>query len=195
MRTVPVFYDFVCPYAFVAHARVRNLWKELPLRFEWVPWEIYPETPREGVPRSAEWQVLEPLAKALFEEQNLAFQPTPLLPNTNLALRAALWAERAGGGEDFRDSVFRRYYEQGRDITHPDVLAGLIERVGLDPIAFLDDIKGGGMHEELRESDLRAEEAGVRWAPAFVVGKSCIVGDVPWTVLDEALKTFAAEPG
>lgn len=191
MRRVQVWYDFVCPYAFVAHERVRNLWRGLPLEWEWVPWEIYPETPQPGAPRSPEWQVLDPVCERLFAEQNLPFKASKLLPNTNLPLRAALWCEARGGGEDFRDRVFRRLYERGLDINHPDVLAGLVESIGLDPIQFLDDIKGGAFAKELRNNDAQAEAMGVRWVPTYVVGKSCIVGDVAWQVLDEALKRLA----
>lgn len=193
MRSVRVFYDFACPYCFVAHERVRRLWNELPLRFEWVPWEIYPETPVPGVPRAPEWQVLGPGLEALFAEQNLPFRPSELLPNTNLALRAALWCEARGLGEDFRDGVYRRLYERGLDnhLYDPEVLAALVERVGLDPIGFLEDMRAGAFAKELRDHDALAEELGVRWVPTFVVGKSSIVGDVPWQVLDAALRASA----
>lgn len=194
VRRVTVFYDFVCPYAFVAHERVRNLWRSLPLEWEWVPWEIYPETPQPGVPRAPEWQALDPVAQRLFAEQNLPFKASKRLPNTSLPLRAALWCEAQGGfqgGEDFRDRVHRRLYERGLDIDHPDVLAGLVESIGLDPIGFLEDMRAGAYAKELRDNDARAEALGVRWVPTFVVGKSFVVGDVPWQVLDAALRAYA----
>lgn len=193
MRAVQVFYDFVCPHCYVAHARVLRLWKELPLRFEWVPWEIYPETPRPGTPRAPEWRVLSPELEAMFREENLGFKPSPLLPNTGLALRAALWAEARGAGEEVRDAVFRRLYERGLDIGEAEGLAGAVEGAGLDPIAFLEDMKAGAYEAELKGNDQLAEELGVRWVPTFVVGKSNLVGDLPWGLLDDALRWLAQE--
>lgn len=191
MRRVLVVYDFVSPLTFVAHERVRRLWRSLPLEWAWVPWETAPHTP----PRAPGPQRLDRATERLFAEQNLPFKAAKVRPNTNLALRAALWCEAQGGqqgGEDFRDRTLRRLYERGLDIDHADVLAGLVESIGLDPIAFLDDMKAGAYEGELRANEALAKELGVRTVPTFVMGTRCVAGDVDWPVLDDALRQFAA---
>lgn len=181
MRTVQVWYDFAAPLSFVAHERVRRRWRDLPLRFTWVPWA-------SGLARDG--RSLTPAEQRAFAEENLPFKPAKKAPEATLAHRAALWCEArdAGAAADFRDRVFLRLYEHGRDIDHPDVLAGLVESSGLDPIAFLEDMKAGAMAKELDERTAQARQMGLRLAPTFVIGDERIAGDQPWADLDEALR-------
>lgn len=181
MRRVEVWYDFAAPLSFVAHERVRRRWGDLPVRFAWVPWD-------SGLARDG--RTLSPVEQRAFAEENLPFRPAKKPPVATLAHRAALWcgARDEGSAGDFRDRVFLRLYEHGRDIDHPDVLAGLVESTGLDPIVFLEDMKSGAMAREVATHTAEARRMGLQVAPTFVVDGELVPGDHPAAVLDEALQ-------
>ncbi|HEV8359760.1 MAG TPA: DsbA family protein [Candidatus Thermoplasmatota archaeon] len=175
MRRVDVWYDFAVPLCFVAHERARR-WAALPAEVAWLPWETAPGTPADGRPRRPGEDALPQDVAAAFARERLAFKASPLVPNARVALRGAIWVEGHATGErdvaaDFRDGVFRRLYERGLDshLGNAEVLAGLVERAGLDPIVFLDDMKAGAGEAELRAHGERAKALGLRQAPTVVV--------------------------
>lgn len=194
MRVVEVLHDFLSPWSFVAHERARRRWGDLGLRFVWVPWDAVPEA--DGEPRPPAWQQLGPAVRAAFEAEAMPFKPSRRLPSQSVALRGALWCAAAGGEEaaaNLRDGVFHRVYERGLD-THLDdaeVLAGMVERSGLDPIAFLDDLRAGAFAKELRENGERAAALGARTVPSLVLGADVLEGDQPLETVEAALRAWA----
>jgi len=40
--------DYICPFCYIGYHRIEQLKKEFNLVVEWKPFEIHPETPREG---------------------------------------------------------------------------------------------------------------------------------------------------
>lgn len=185
-------FDFVEPLCFAVHEAARTRWRELPVAWRWRPFEALPATREPGEPRPPERRALGAVAEAAFRELKLPFKPSKLLPNERLALRAHLWCADQGGPEvagEFRDGVFRRLYERGLEnhLHNPEVLAGLVERAGLDPMAFLADMRHGAMDAELVQARAKAWEAGVRAVPALVVGRSALTGEVPLAAWDAAL--------
>jgi predicted DsbA family dithiol-disulfide isomerase len=194
VREVEVFHDFLSPWSFVAHERARKRWRDLGLRFAWLPWDAVAEA--DGRARPAAWQELGPEARAAFEGEALPFKPSKRLPAQAIALRGALWCQAKGGeaaAGNLRDGVFHRLYERGLDshLDDAEVLAGMVERSGLDPIAFLDEMRAGAFAKELREHGARAEAAGARTVPSFVLGRDVLAGDQPLEALDAALRAWA----
>jgi predicted DsbA family dithiol-disulfide isomerase len=188
---VEVFYDFAEPACFAAHERARSRWALRGLRFAWVPWEAEVVDP-PGRARAPEERRLSSGLQACFEEEGLPFRASALRPSTGIALRAATWCEERGVGEDFRDGVFRRLYGRGLD-THcymPDVLAGIVERCGLDPIAFLDDLKEGACAAELHATGERARALGLQATPSFVAGGRILAWVPDFARMDAALEGF-----
>jgi predicted DsbA family dithiol-disulfide isomerase len=175
MRRVEVWFDVLAPLSFWAHEAARTRWHGL-ADFTWVPWEA-PSAP------------LDALAERRFAEENLPFREPRKPSGQRPALRAILWCQtqdvEAAG--DFRDRVLRRRHERGLEVDHVDVLAGLAESAGYDPIAFLDDLKAGAFEAEVRANDAQAKALGVREAPTFVVGPHTFTASEP-EALDEALR-------
>lgn len=167
MQQVECFFDFGAPLCFAAHERARRLAWDV----AWVPWETHPEIPSPGRPRRADEATLPEEVERTLASEALPFKPSRLVPNTRVALRASLWADANDGGEDFRDGVFRRLYGRGLEshCSSVDILAGLIERAGMDPIAFLDDMKAGYGERELTANGARARSAGFTSSPTFVL--------------------------
>jgi predicted DsbA family dithiol-disulfide isomerase len=180
VRTVEVFFDFSAAACFVAHARAAR-WPALGVEARWVPWETQPTLGPQGRARCPEEQALPPELDRAFAAEGLPFKPSASVPNTRVALRAALWVAREGDdgqSADFRDGVFRRLYGRGLDshCWNADILAGLVERAGMDPIVFLDDMKAGFGAGELAACTARAGSLGLTEAPAMLDAGEVVQG-------------------
>ncbi|MCA1813099.1 MAG: DsbA family protein [Halobacteriales archaeon] len=168
---IELWFDLSSPACFAAHERARKRWRGFG-ELRWLPFELEPELAEPGRLRRPDETVLPPALQPVFTEHFLPFRPSEVVPATRNALRAHLWVEDQGDArqlEDFRDGAFRRYFERGLG-THlhlPDVLASIVERVGLDPIAFLDAMRDGAGAERLAQLREVALVRGVRRVPAF----------------------------
>jgi 2-hydroxychromene-2-carboxylate isomerase len=70
---------------------------------------------------------------------------------------------------DLSQALFRSYWERDENIADPEVLAGLISGIRLDPGAIIDRANSQGTREALREVTSRAAERGVFGVPTFFV--------------------------
>lgn len=178
---VYVFYDYVCPYAYIGKHRADRLEREYDIQIEHLPWEIYPNT----VPGGEEHDFEPPerytaWIEDLAAEVDLEMDGPDVGVNSNLALRGALYAREQGAEtfEAYNDAVLEAIWSQGQDIGDREVLAGIVEGVGLDPDAFFEAIAHHSYQHRLDLIDKAAEEKlGVKRVPTFVFGDQRIVGN------------------
>jgi len=176
-----LWFDLSSPGCFAAHERARKRWKGF-ADLRWVPFEQEPELREPGRIRTLGESALPLALQPVFAEHFLPFKPSQVVPATRMALRAHLWVEQEGDArqlEDFRDGAVRRMFERGLEnhLYLPDVLAGIVERVGLDPIVFLDAMRDGACEDELAEERAKALDRGVRRVPALALGAELWQGE------------------
>lgn len=141
--------DYVCPYCLVAKEALRQALEitgqQAAIRYQ--PHELTPE-PRERVDtwhdqrRRAGYKVLEEPCRKLDLPMKLPPRVIPR-PYTRLAFEGWFYACDKGKGEEYNDAVYRAYFLEELDIGEIPVLAGLAERVGLDPADFARALETG----------------------------------------------------
>ncbi len=178
---VYVFFDYVCPYAYIGKERADRLQREYDIEIEFLPWEIYPN----AVPAGEEHEIEAPdgylsWVEEMAAEVDLELDGPEIGINSNLALRGALYAREQGPEtfEAYNDAVFEAVWSHGKNIGDRQVLAGIVEDVGLDPEAFFDAIEQHSYQYRLDLIDEAAEEKlAVKRVPTFVFGDQRIVGN------------------
>lgn len=176
MPRVDFFYDFVCPYAYLAHRRIAALCE------------------REGTPLAYRPILL----GGVFRAIGAADQPTandapskkahaakdlerwskkhgmPLrFPDghprrTVLALRAAMSAGEAALPKA-TEALFRTYWDEGRDLEDEAVVRGALDGAGLDGAALVAAAQDEPAKAALRAATDAAVEAGIFGVPTFLV--------------------------
>lgn len=178
---VYVFYDYVCPYAYIGKQRADQLEREYDVEIEMLPWEIYPN----AVPAGEDHDFDAPdgyisWVDEMAEEVGVELDGPDIGINSNLALRGALYAREQGPVtfDAYNDAVFEAVWSQGLDIGDREVLADIVEDVGLDPEAFFKAIEHHSYQYRLDVIDEVAEEdLGVKRVPTFIFGDQRIVGN------------------
>jgi len=99
-----------------------------------------------------------------------------------LAARAALAAKRQGAYPAFQEALLTSPFRPS-----PVYLAGLADRVGIDPDRLLADMEGPDIAREIETSTALARLLGFFGTPAMVVGRTAIQGEVSNTMLQRLI--------
>lgn len=174
MKHVDFFYDFACPYAYLAHRRVDDACSKHGATVSFKPFLLggvfraigTPDRPGDHMPASkARLNLLDMTRWADF--YGMAFRMPETHPHrTVLALRAAI------ASPDLRRAscaLFDAYWAEGLDVSKPATVVRTLDRAGFDGASLVAKAEEPEVKEALRRATDEAIAAGVFGAPAFVV--------------------------
>ena len=211
MIKLDILSDPICPWCFIGWtylARAMEARPDHPFDIEWHPFQLNPDMPAQGMDRreyleakfggqqgavQAYMPVVEHAQKAGLD---IKFDAITRTPNTLDAHRLLHWAGLEGRQTPMKLSLFRAYFQDGRDIGDADVLADLAEGVGLDRAIIAQLLQGDADADDIRARDAHARDRGVTGVPTFVIaGQHVLRGAQPtdlWTqVIDEIAEQIA----
>jgi predicted DsbA family dithiol-disulfide isomerase len=175
---------------------VDKLKQEFDLSVEWLPFEIHPETPQEGMPLvkmfpPADVEGMIRRLNSMGAPFGLTFQKIVNISNSRLSLEAGEFAKEHGRFDEFHNDLFKAYFSKGKDIGSIAALKQICKDAGLDANSLekaLQTGKYGRVREEAKEEAVRL---GITAAPTFIFnGKDRIVGAQAIDVFRERLKTL-----
>lgn len=191
--TVTIWSDVVCPFCNVARERARWL-SERDVRVEWLPFDLHPEYPPEGIAREELMRrypdSMHEAVRGMHEDARMVYNPNPdRVPNTRRALELIEWARGRGAHEALHQRIMDAYWTEGRDITGWDVLAECVADAGLDPAEARAEVDAGAFRDRVTASTQTAQRLGITGVPAFVFdGRLLVSGAQPHEVMDKALE-------
>lgn len=186
MKRVDFFYDFSCPYAYLAHTQIEALCARAGAELVWRPMLLGGVFKAVGTvqvpftsmsPSKGRHNAFDMMRWADHFDVTLTVPPTH--PNrTVLALRATLAAD----AEIPRASkaIFAAYWAHGRDVAEPAVVREALDSAGLDGAALVTRAEDPAIRADLRARTDAAIAHGVFGAPAFVVTAPGVAGDLFW---------------
>ena len=145
---------------------------------EWLPFDLHPEYPPEGIPRA---QLVARYGadgmartRAFFEQHGLEYNPnSDVVPNTMRVLRLTEHARAQGVHGPFHDRVMDAYWAGAQDIGDPDVLRALAAEVGVEGA---DEVLATGAYaDDVRRSTEEAHAIGITGIPAFLLDRRLLV--------------------
>ena len=155
----------------------------------WRPFQLNPDLPKAGVPRDAyraakfgdRARELEERVREAGRADGVEFRFDLIqtVPNTFDAHRVLRRALREGRQDEVHEALFRAYFQEGRDIGDPQVLA---EATGIA-------LAGDAEAEEVRREEAEGRALGIRGVPFFVIDRAFgLSGAQPPDVLREAIR-------
>lgn len=219
MVTLDIISDPICPWCYIGKARLDAAIAETginPFQTHWRIFELNPDMPPEGMDRKAYLEAkfggpegAEQVYSRIRREAersglDLDFERIARTPNTFDAHRLIRWAQAQGVQDRVADELFRRYFEQGADISDHAVLLDVAEAAGMECEVVARLLEGDAEREALREEEESIRGMGVQGVPCFVIGGKYVLQGAQesetWkqvlTELDQAIRKQAAEqPG
>jgi predicted DsbA family dithiol-disulfide isomerase len=210
LESAPIEVDFVadlaCPWCFLGLVRLdraRAMRPDWPVRVRWRPFLLNPHMPPEGMDRATYvrrkfggnakevYRRIEDSARA--DGVEFAFERMPRTPNTTLAHRLILFAEERGAADPVIRALFRALFQEGRDVSRPEVLAAVAEEVGLEREEVSEFLSGDRLKREVLAAHQEAERIGIQGVPVFIVDREhAITGAQPPEVLADLLDVAMA---
>jgi predicted DsbA family dithiol-disulfide isomerase len=210
LDSAPIEVDFVadlaCPWCFLGLVRLdraRTMRPDWPVRVRWRPFFLNPHMPPEGMDRATYvrrkfggnakevYRRIEDSARA--DGVEFAFERMPRTPNTTLAQRLILFAEERGAADPVIRALFRALFQEGRDVSRPEVLAAVAEEVGLEREEVSEFLSGDRLKREVLAAHQEAERIGIQGVPVFIVDREhAITGAQPPEVLADLLDVAMA---
>ncbi len=182
--------DTICPWCYVGKRRLERALKERPeldVTIEWHAFQLNPEMPIEGVDRETYMmrkfgseqrvtEIFDSIAAAGRQEGiPFAFDRIARTPNTVNSHRLIRWAEPAGCQDAVVELLFRRYFEQGKDIGAIDVLVQIAVEAGLEGADAERFLSGTDGAEDVRAENMAAHRLGISGVPCFIFEKKYAV--------------------
>lgn len=182
-RTLLHWYDFLCPFCYIAQQR-NEILAGRGLTVVEMPLRAHPEIPPEGRwmgPRQG------PMYERLEEEARRAGLPLrwpDRLPDTRRALAAAEWVRlhQAEAFPALQRGLFAAHFALGEDLGDPRTIARHASEAGADATKLAAGLADGTGFAALEQSEQKAHAAGVSGTPAWLIGGRLISGlqSVAW---------------
>lgn len=168
---------------------------------EWLPFDLHPEYPEEGIPRSdliARYgaDYTERMERA-FAAAGLPYNPPPeIVPNTRRALRLCELARDRDLHQRLHDRLMTAYWDEAQNIGDPDVLRLLAAEVGLDADEVEGVLGGEAYADRIERSTHEAHAVGVTGVPGFLLDRKLLVlGAQPRELFEQAFEHLATMEG
>jgi predicted DsbA family dithiol-disulfide isomerase len=109
------------------------------------------------------------------------------------AHRLLHWAELEGRQIALKHALFDAYFTQSLNIGDQDVLVGLAEKVGLDPVQARDVVVSGRYRDEVLDAEQRWLASGINSVPSVVIDRKYLIsGGQTAAVFEQTLMQIAA---
>ena len=182
MPSLEFFYDFSCPYAYLASTQVRALAARTGVTLAYRPFllgGVFRALAYAGMPLDdalpARIRMNELDMRRWAEHWGVPLVRPATHPNrTVLALRATLASTDVPAASH---ALFAAYWARGEDVSSPAVVRAALDGAGLDGAALVARAEADpALRDELRARTDEALRRGVFGAPAFVVGDELFWG-------------------
>jgi predicted DsbA family dithiol-disulfide isomerase len=166
-------------------------------RIEWLPFDLHPEYPPEGIPRS---QLLARYGEAatanvrrMVEECGYTYNPPPeVVPNSMKALEVTELARDLGIHETVHDRLMHAYWSEAENIGDDETLLGLAAEAGVDRSEAVEALADGRFRSRIASATQDAHSLGINAIPSFVLdNRLLLVGAYPHEVFERAFAQLA----
>lgn len=168
-------------------------------RLEWLPFDLHPEYPPQGIPRAelvARYgEGYDARTREMFAAEGLTYAPPPgVVPNTRLALELGEGARDEGLHRAYHDRLMDAYWAEGVDLSQRPALESLARGVGVSDAGIAQALDARIWARTVDESTARAQRAGATGVPAFVIDwRVLVVGAQPRELLAQAVEQARAQ--
>ncbi len=173
-KRLEFFFDYSCPYAYVASCQIGEVARRMGVPVEYRPFLLGGVFQARGTPQNLMNELSPQKAAHNLADMGRAAQragvplrvPAEHPRKTVDALRATL---ACGVDPKVVEGFFRAYWVEGRDPSAPDTIARVVQAAGHDPADVLARMRSQEIKDALRAATDAAVARGVFGAPTFFV--------------------------
>jgi len=163
------------------------------VKVTWLPYELHPEAPPEGIPREAYFgrersQRMHSHLQSVADSVGLRMEPRDVIINSRRALGAAELARERGRFDAMHHALFKAHWEGGGRLEDVEDLVRVGTEAGLDAAELRDAIETDRYAAVIDENRRVASSVGIDAIPAHIFGRRYLVlGAQPYEVLKQVV--------
>jgi len=180
MQPLRIFFDFSCPYCYLAWGYFKKIRERAELNDDWVSWEIHPEVPKEGsniqdILQGVDLAERRRKLNALGEPVGLTPGEKDFVPNTRWVLSAVEVARENKKLHAWIDAVYYASFVDKKNIGDMAVILTIATQVGLDEAVLRQSLESGCYESVLLEHERECSEKKIEWVPTVFFGEEKII--------------------
>ncbi len=176
-RTVLHWYDFICPFCYIAQNRNAIL-ERRGFHVVELPFQAHPEIPPGGISLGLRHGSMYTTLEREAAQIGLRLNWPQRLPNTRLALAAAEWTRRHQSQEfpSFRKALFEAHFALGENLADPAVIDRHASSADVNLASLHAALADGSASAFVSEAELAGRGHGVQGTPAWLVNGHLLTG-------------------
>ena len=165
----------------------------------WLPFELHPEAPVEGIPFEAYFgrarsDQMRGRLEGVAAEVGLVMRQRDVIINSRRALGAAEFAREHSKFDEMHMALFKAHWEGTGRLEDVDDLVRIGTEVGLDPVDLRQAIEEGRYESIIDDNRREAELVGINAIPAHIFGRRyLVVGAQPYESFMKVLDRLGEE--
>jgi predicted DsbA family dithiol-disulfide isomerase len=165
----------------------------------WLPFELHPEAPVEGIPYEAYFgrlrsERIHSHLQSIAESVGLTIKPREVIINSRRALGAAEFARERGRFEEMHHALFKAHWEGTGRLEDVDDLVRIGTEIGLDAAELRSAIEDNRYEPVIDENRRVAGSVGIDAIPAHIFGRRYLVlGAQPYEALKQVVDRLGVE--
>ena len=180
IKSIDFYFDFISPYSYLAHKKIKNLKKNEDIHFTYKPVLVGGLHNLQGIVAPA---FINSKLKHMISDCNLIAKKdkTDFIWNSKFPinslniLRGYLFVKNEI--KDFYlNEMFDAYWKDNLDISNEEILIKLLKKCSIDTESFFEGIKNPKIKDELINITQKAHNKEIFGAPTFVINDKLFWG-------------------
>ena len=190
-KFVDFYFDFISPYSYLAHKRIREIQKEKKIKFIYKPILLGGLHNLAGITAPA---LIKLKKKFLIDDCEMVakkfkinFKFNEKFPINSLSLMRGMLIINDDIKDLFIDRFFDAYWSLNSDLENKEIVGEILKKINIDPVFFYQNITKQEIKDNLKNITQQAFDKKIFGAPTFIVNNKIFWGQ---DRLDYALDEF-----
>ena len=179
-KAIEFYFDFVSPYAYLAHKRIRKIEKEKNINFNYKPILLGGLHNLAGInaPAFNKFKIknMQSDCELVSKKNSISFKWNLKFPINSLPIMRGYLSVEDGQKEDYLNIFFDAYWRDNLDLSSDKEFSKLLESLKIDSKIFFEKITQQSIKDTLKKFTNDAFEKEVFGAPTFIVNNKIFWG-------------------
>jgi 2-hydroxychromene-2-carboxylate isomerase len=179
-RKIDFYFDFISPYSYLAHKKIKIIRKEKNINFNYKPILVGGLHNLQGItaPTFIKSKLKHMISDCnlIAKKNNIDFIWNSKFPLNSLSIMRGYLFANKDIKDLYLDIIFEAYWKENKDISNEEILKMLLKKFQINLNDFLKGIQDLKIKDELKNFTQEAHDKEIFGAPTFVVNNKIFWG-------------------
>ena len=179
-KFIDFYFDFISPYSYLAHKRIRKIQKDKKIKFIYKPIFLGGLHNLAGITAPAliksKKRFLIDDCEMVAKKFKIDFKFNEKFPINSLSLMRGMLIIDNNAKDLFIDSFFDAYWFLNSDLENKENVSEILKKINIDPVIFYQNITKQETKDNLKNITQQAFDKKIFGAPTFIVNNKIFWG-------------------